>query len=92
MTPIEDPASVTIPASVTAKETTDHEFVTSGTANSSGLNTSTSNASAAESIAHNQFAQDGQKDTATRQNSTINDGDAFSEYLIENFTKFLFEI
>lgn len=80
MTPIEDPASVTIPPSVTlAKETTDHEFVTSGTANNS-LNTSTSNANAADSTVHSQFAQDGQKDTGARHNnSTSSDGDAFSK-------------
>ncbi|XP_055318841.1 uncharacterized protein LOC129576874 isoform X6 [Sitodiplosis mosellana] len=80
MTPMEDPASVTIPSSATAKETTDHEFVTSGTSNSSGLNTSTSNASAAENVAHNQFAADGQKDAVARHNSTSNDADAFSEH------------
>lgn len=59
MTPIEDPASVTIP-STTTKETTDHEFVTSAT-NTSVLNTSGSNATAEN--AQNQ-SQDGQKDTA----------------------------
>lgn len=58
MTPIEDPASVTI-ASTTAKETTDNEFVTS-TTNANVLNTSGSNATADN--AHNQ-SQDGQKDT-----------------------------
>lgn len=80
MTPMEDPSSVTIPPSATAKETADHEFVTSGTANSSGLNKSNSNASAAEGVAHNQFGADGQESTVSRHNSSMsNDADAFSE-------------
>lgn len=71
MTPIEDPASVTIPSSATTKETTsDHDFVTSGT--TSGLNTSNSMSTADNT--HNQ-SLDGQKDTA--RHSTGNDGEAF---------------
>lgn len=77
---MEDPSSVTIPSSGTAKETTDHEFVTSGTANSSGLNKSNSNASAAEGVAQNQFGADGQENTVSRHNSSMSsDADAFSK-------------
>lgn len=63
---MEDPASVTIP-NTTAKETTDHEFVTSAT-NTSVLNASGSTATAETAL--NQ-SQDGPKDAV--HHSTSND-------------------
>lgn len=88
MTPIEDPATVTIPSAST-KDTSEHEFVTSGT--NSGLNTINSNTTAEQ--AHNQ-SQDGQKDTA--RNSTSHDGELCdrkklffilnSNYLVKHLT------
>lgn len=69
MTPIEDPASVTIPTATT-KETADHEFIASAT--NIGLNTSNPNVTA-DSV-HNQ-SQDGQKDTT--RHGTSQDDEAF---------------
>lgn len=69
MTPIEDPASVTIP-SATTKEVADHEFITSAT--NISLNASNSNVTA-DSV-HSQ-TQDGQKDTT--RHSMSHDDDTF---------------
>lgn len=78
---MEDPASVTIP-STTAKETTDHEFVTSATS-TSVLNAIGSNATAETAL--NQ-SQDGPKDAV--HHSTSNDTETIDRKSSDIFTFF----
>lgn len=71
---MEDPSSVTIPSG-TAKETADHEFITSAANLSLNASTASTANATTEGASHNQ-SQDGQR-SETAQHSTSHDNEAF---------------